>query len=143
MKNLILLLYMVCFFNSFSQSNEEKDIKAINTVLKKQRIAWSNYNLDGYMEAFWKSDSLKFYGTNGVTYGWENTFDLYEKAYPTKEHTGKLNYKINDISKINENAYYVLGEFHIKRDMGNANGIFMLVFKNINGMWKIIANTSI
>lgn len=142
MKNLVVLLCMVCFFNSYSQSNQENDIKAINKVLKQQRIAWSNNDLEGYMEGYWKSDSLKFYGSNGVTYGWYDTLDRYQKAYPTKDHTGKLSFKINDIAKISDGAYYVLGEYHIKREIGNADGIFMLVFKNINGAWKIIADTS-
>ncbi|WP_298494096.1 nuclear transport factor 2 family protein [uncultured Algibacter sp.] len=142
MKKLVLLICMISFLNSFSQVDTEADIKAINKVLKNQRIAWSNNNLEEYMEGYWKSDSLKFYGSNGVTYGWENTLERYQKAYPTKDHTGKLSFRINDISYISNNAYYVLGEYHIKRDIGNADGIFMVIFKKINGEWKIIADTS-
>lgn len=142
MKKLLILLCLIFAFSTYAQSNEEADIKAINKVLKKQRIAWSNDDLETFMDGYWKSDSLKFYGANGVTYGWDNTLERYQKAYPTKDHTGKLSFKINDITKISEGAYYVLGEFHLKREVGNADGIFMLVFKNINGEWKIIADTS-
>ncbi len=142
MKKLMVLLCIMCFFSSYAQSNDEADIKAINKVLKKQRIAWSNNNLEEFMEGYWKNDSLKFYGSNGVTYGWENTLERYQKAYPTKEHTGKLNFRINAITKISEGAYYVLGEYHLKRDVGNADGIFMIILKQINGEWKIIADTS-
>ncbi|MBD0834151.1 YybH family protein [Aestuariibaculum suncheonense] len=142
MKKLILFLCLICTFSVFSQNNEEKDKEAIQAVLKEQRLAWSKNNIEKYMEGYWKSDSLKFYGSNGVTYGWENTLQRYKKAYPSKEHTGKLSFKINDISKITDGAYFVLGEFHLKRDVGNATGIFMLVFKKINGEWKIIADTS-
>ena len=133
---------MICTFSSYSQSDNDPDVKAINKVLKDQRLAWSNNDLEGYMDGFWKNDSLKFYGTHGVTNGWENTLDRHLKAYPTEDHTGKLSFKINDISKINDGAYYVLGEYHIKREAGNADGIFMLVFKKINGDWKIVADTS-
>jgi len=138
----MVLLCIVCFFSSYAQSNDEADIKAINKVLKKQRIAWSKNNLEEFMEGYWKNDSLKFYGSNGVTYGWENTLERYQKAYPTKEHTGKLNFRINAITKISEGAYYVLGEYHLKRDVGNADGIFMIILKKINSEWKIIADTS-
>lgn len=141
MKKLILLLCFVSAFNGFSQ-NEEKDKKEIQKVLKAQRIAWSKNNIEEYMEGYWKSDSLKFYGANGITYGWDGTLERYQKAYPTKDHTGTLSFKINDISKISSEAYYVLGEYHLKREVGNADGIFMLVFKKINGEWKIIADTS-
>lgn len=142
MKKLVVLFCLISFINSYSQTNEEADVKAINKVLKKQRIAWSNNNLEEFMEGYWKSDSLKFYGSNGVTYGWDNTLERYQKAYPTKKHTGKLSFRINDVTKISEGAYYVLGEYHLKRDVGNADGIFMIILKKINGEWKIIADTS-
>ena len=142
MKKLALLLCFVCASNSFSQTTIEDDIKDINKVLKKQRIAWSNNNLEEYMEGYWKSDSLKFYSNHGVVYGWHDTLERYQKAYPTEAHTGKLSFRINDVTQINDRAYYVLGEYHIKRDIGNADGIFMLVFKKINGEWKIIVDTS-
>ncbi|MFI1745225.1 YybH family protein [Thalassobellus sediminis] len=141
MKRLLILTFILTAFNSYSQT-EEQDKKAINKVLKAQRIAWSKDNIEEFMEGYWKSDSLKFYGSNGITYGWENTLERYLKSYPTKDHTGTLSYKINDISKISDGAYYVLGEFHLKREVGNADGIFMLVFKKIDGKWKIIADTS-
>ncbi len=94
------------------------------------------------MGGYWKNDSLKFYGSNGITYGWENTLKRYQNAYPTKDHTGKLSFRINDVTKISEGAYYVLGEYHLKREVGNADGIFMIILKKINGEWKIIADTS-
>lgn len=142
MKKLVTLLCLIFAFSSYGQHNEEADIKAIQKVLKKQRIAWSKNDLDGFMQGYWKSDSLKFYGANGVTYGWDNTLKRYQKAYPTADHTGKLNFKINDISKISEVAYYVLGEYHLKRAVGNADGFFMIIFKKIHDEWKIIADTS-
>ncbi|TNJ45227.1 nuclear transport factor 2 family protein [Tamlana fucoidanivorans] len=142
MKKHALIICLLLASLNYAQSSEEADIKAINKVLKKQRIAWSNNDLETYMEGYWKSDSLKFYSQSGVTYGWKNTLERYQKAYPSEEHTGKLSFRINDVSKINDGAYFVLGEYHIKREIGNADGIFMLVFKKINGEWKIIADTS-
>jgi hypothetical protein len=142
MKHLILLLFITTFFYGNAQSTESEDKKAIQSVLKAQRIAWSKNNIEKFMEGYWKSDSLKFYGSNGVTYGWQNTLERYKKSYPTEDHTGKLSFKINDISKISEGAYFVLGEYHLKRVVGNADGIFMIIFKKINGKWKIIADTS-
>ncbi len=142
MKKLVLLICLVAIFNGYSQTSEEQDKKAILKVLKKQRLAWSDNNIEEFMEGYWKSDSLKFYGSNGITQGWENTLDRYKRAYPTEDHTGKLNYRINAITKIAEAAYYVLGEYHLKREVGNADGIFMIIFKKIDGRWKIIADTS-
>ena len=142
MKKILVFLCFICTLNNYAQTNTEKDIKEIKSLLKSQRLAWSKNNIDAFMEGYWKNDSLKFYGNNGITYGWENTLNRYKKAYPTKDHTGKLNFKLNAISKINDDAYYVLGEFHLKREVGNATGIFMIILKRIDGEWKIIADTS-
>lgn len=143
MKRLIILLLILTSVHGYTQTSEKADQKAILKVLKKQRLAWSDDNIEEYMDAYWKSDSLTFYGKNGVRYGWENILDHYLESYPTKAYTGILSFRIDTISKIANEAYYVLGEYHIKRDVGNADGIFMLVFKKINGEWKIVADTSV
>lgn len=142
MKNIIFLFVLIVTFSCSSNSTETDDKKAILGILETQRKAWSNHDIEGFMEGYWKNDSLKFYGSNGVTYGWKNTFASYKKRYPTKDHTGILSFKIKDVSKINDGAYFVMGEYHIIRPVGNANGVFMLIFKKIDGKWKIIADTS-
>ena len=54
------------------------------------------------MDGYWKNDLFKFYGANGITYGWKNTFERYKKAYPTKAYMGTLTFKINNVTpKIN------------------------------------------
>ena len=141
MKNLILLISIVCL-NSVSTLAQNADKEAIKNLLEVQRQAWNNYDIDGFMEGYWKSEDLKFYGTSGVTYGWDNTLERYKKAYPTKEHFGTLEFVLNEISIIDEGSYYVMGEYHLKRTIGNADGIFMLILKKIKGEWKIIADTS-
>jgi hypothetical protein len=142
MKHLFLILTLSLSFISCSNSNPEEDKQAIINIMKAQEEAWSNHNLEGFMQGYWKSDSLKFYGSNGLTYGWEQTLANYKKGYPTKDHSGTLNFKINDITPINDEAYYVMGEYHLTRPVGDANGVFMIIFKKINGEWKIVADTS-
>ena len=141
MKN-YLILFSLIFLTSFNSITIEDDEKAIKHLLETQQLAWNNYDLEGFMQGYWKSEELKFYGSNGVTYGWENTLKRYKTAYPSKEHTGTLQFVINDISKINKDAYYVMGEYHLERPVGNADGIFMIILKKINGEWKIISDTS-
>ena len=100
MKKIIVLICFISSLNIFSQTSEQDNKDAIMAVLKTQRLAWSENNIEAYMEGYWKSDSLKFYGSNGITYGWENTLERYQKSYPTEDHTGKLSYKINDRNNI-------------------------------------------
>lgn len=142
MKKSILLLSILLLIMACSRPNTQQDKKEILSVLKAQEEAWSNHDLEGFMKGYWKNDSLKFYGSNGLNYGWDKTLANYKKGYPTKNHTGTLNFKINDISKINDQAYFVMGEYHLKRTIGAANGVFMIIFKKIEGEWKIVADTS-
>ena len=142
MNKLVLLLSISMFMLSCSKNTEHEDRDAILSIIKVQEKAWSNHDLEGFMQGYWKSDSLKFYGSSGLTYGWKNTLANYKKRYPTKDHSGSLTFKINDISKINNEYYFVMGEYYLTRNVGNANGIFMIIFKKINGEWKIIADTS-
>ena len=94
------------------------------------------------MKGYLKSDSLKFYGKSGLTKGWQQTLDNYKKGYPTKQHSGSLSFTINDISKIETNSYWVMGEYFLSRKVGDAEGVFMIIFKNIDGQWKIVADMS-
>lgn len=143
MKHIIITLFFCVSFNFYAQNSPETmDKKEILSVMKAQEKAWSNHDLEGFMKGYWKSDSLKFYGSSGLTYGWKKTLANYKKGYPTKEHTGTLKFKVNDITRIEQNSYYVMGEYHLTRSVGNANGVFMIIFKKINGEWKIVADTS-
>ncbi|GGH35740.1 hypothetical protein GCM10011364_02500 [Mangrovimonas yunxiaonensis] len=111
-------------------------------VLKAQEIAWNQHDLEGFMQGYWKNDSLKFYGSQGLTYGWENTLSNYKKNYPTKAESGELKFVINDLTKIENDTYYVMGEYHLTRRIGNSNGVFIIIFKKLDGQWKIIADMS-
>lgn len=124
-------------------SHSYSEVKqAIEKVMHDQTIAWNAHDLEEYMQGYWKSDSLKFYGSRGITYGWDQTLKNYKKSYPTQNETGTLKFVINDISKIENNSYWVMGEYHLDRPIGNANGVFTIIFKWIDGQWKIVADMS-
>ena len=141
MKKIIFILFLIPLFGCTAQT-EEQDKEAILSVIKLQEKAWSANDLEGFMQGYWKNDSLKFYGSRGLTRGWQQTLDNYKKGYPTKEHSGTLHFKINDISKIDEGSYWVMGEYFLKRNVGDANGVFLIIFKKIDGEWKIVAYMS-
>jgi len=126
------------------QTSDHKDLAeaGIRLVMEAQEIAWNKHDLEGFMQGYWKSDQLKFYGSNGLTLGWENTLANYEKGYPTTAESGTLKFVINDISKIEGDNYWVMGEYHLKREVGDADGVFIIIFKKINGAWKIVADMS-
>lgn len=115
---------------------------AIKKALANQEIAWNTHDLEGFMDGYWKNDSLKFFGKSGMTYGWDKSLSNYKTYYPTTEESGTLKFVITDISMIAKGAYLVFGEYHLERNVGNTNGVFTIIFKYINGHWKIIADMS-
>ena len=146
---LITLLFTSCIsvkadINSTAEESTDYELAeaGIRLVLEKQVTAWNKHDLEGFMDGYWKSDQLKFYGASGLTLGWDQTLENYKKRYPTKRETGTLNFVINDISIIEGNNYWVMGEYHLKREIGDAEGIFIIIFKQINGEWKIVADMS-
>ena len=124
------------------QKSLERDKTEILALLQFQQEAWSNHDLEGFMESYWRSTSLKFYGNSGLTLGWEQTLANYRKSYPTKEHTGQLKFTIDDISRIGKGAYHVMGQYHLTRSVGDANGVFFIIIKKIKGKWRIVADMS-
>mgnify|MGYP005989219471 FL=1 len=142
MKKVLLLLSIFTVLISCNSTTEKQDKEAIISIMKLQEKAWSKHDLEGFMKGYWKSDSLKFYGSSGLTFGWKKTLANYKRGYPTPDHSGSLKFKINDITKIEKESYYVMGEYHLTRKVGNANGVFMIIFRKINGEWKIVADTS-
>ena len=142
MRKLLLLVILTAFLLSCSNYKEDAAKDEILIVMKKQEKAWSNHDLESFMEGYWKNDSLKFYGQSGLTYGWDNTLANYKKNYPTQDHSGSLNFIIDDISKVEANSYFVMGQYFLKRKIGDANGVFLILFKKIDGHWKIVADMS-
>ncbi len=142
MKKWLTFFLLLPSLNGMAQTKEEQDINAIKTIMHQQQQAWSNHDLEGFMKGYWKSDSLTYYSSGKVTKGWRTTLDNYKKGYPTKATTGKLNFQIDDIGKIDEDAYWLMGQYFLSSDSGDANGTFMIIFKRIDGEWKIVADSS-
>ena len=139
MKSLLVIL-SICFSTfTFSQAADES---AIRKVMQEQQDAWNNYDIEGFMQGYWKSDSLQFYSRGYITRGWQQTLDNYKKNYTSNEQTGQLTFKINSIFPIEEDSYYIMGQYFLKRSVGDANGEFIIIFKKIDGEWKIIADMS-
>ncbi|WP_339712693.1 nuclear transport factor 2 family protein [uncultured Kriegella sp.] len=142
MKTLSTFLVLLCLASGYAQTSDNNDIAQIQSILDQQERAWSEGDLEGFMQGYWKSDSLTYFSRGKITQGWQTTLDNYKKGYPSKAHTGTLKFKIAKITKINKEAYYVMGEYFLEREVGDANGTFMIVFKYINGEWKIISDSS-
>ena len=140
MKRIILIALMLISFGSFAQS--KKDKQEILDVLENQRLSWNKGDLETFMQGYVKSDSLLFVGSSGPTYGWQKTLENYKKSYPGKAGMGQLTFGIKKVDFLNKDVAFVLGSWHLQREKDEPKGYFTLIFKKLNGAWKIVVDHS-
>ena len=139
MKKLLLLIGILISLSSMAQT---KDELIIRKMLADQISFWNKGDIPGFMQGYWENDSLVFIGKNGPTYGYNNTLRNYQKNYPNKDYMGVLNFDILSVQAIEKDHYFVIGKFMLQRKVGDASGHFTLIFKRINGIWKIVSDHS-
>lgn len=143
MKNIFVaaILFLALIVNA--QSISEKDRKEILNALENQRIAWNDGNIEKYMEGYWKSDSLRFIGKSGITYGWKATLERYKKSYPDKDAMGLLKFQVLSLEFLSPNTAFMIGKWDLKRKGDkNVGGYFTLIWEKIGRVWLITTDHS-
>lgn len=92
------------------------------------------------MEGYWKSDDLQFVGSNGPTYGWENTLQNYKRRYPDRAAMGRLTFDVLRVRKLTDTVILLTGKFTLQRENDQPTGFFTLVWKKIDGEWVIVSD---
>ena len=121
---------------------QTKTDKAISSIMQAQEIAWNSGDLDAFMIPYWRSDSLKFIGKTGITYGWENTLNNYKKGYPDKTAMGILQFTNLHMTQLSKRWYSVTGKWYLKRTIGDLQGHYTLLWQKIKGKWFIVQDHS-
>jgi ketosteroid isomerase-like protein len=136
-----MLAALLCLFvaSLFAQS---ADHQAIRQIMAAQETAWSRGDLEGFMAGYWKSDSLRFIGSSGLTYGWQKTLENYQKSYPNRDAMGTLTFTILSVEKISKKSAFVVGKWHLARKAGDLSGYYTLLWKKIKGIWVIVSDHS-
>lgn len=114
---------------------------AIVQVLTTQTAAWNRGDIPGFMEGYWKSDSLVFIGRKGPTYGWQPTLTNYQKSYPDAAAMGQLDFSGLRVTLLAPGAAQVVGRWHLARpSAGDLQGYFLLVLRQVDGKWVVVAD---
>jgi ketosteroid isomerase-like protein len=123
---------------------QDQAIAEVKQVLVEQSEKWSAGDLEGYMQGYWKSDSLLFVGKSGLTYGWQQTLDNYKRGYPDVSAMGKLTFDLKEVRPLSADNILVVGKWHLQREAtkGNLEGHFSVIFQRFAEGWKIIADHS-
>lgn len=141
MKKLIALM-MICLVMVTAATAQSKDELAVRNVLALQTNQWNSGDIPGFMQTYWKSDSLMFIGKSGITYGWQQTLDNYKKGYPDTAAMGQLSFELLEVKQLLPAYFFVVGKWQLARSIGNVGGVFTLLFRYINKRWVIVADHS-
>jgi hypothetical protein len=136
-----LLLTILLFSSQFLHA-QGKDEQKIRQLLATQTESWNRGEIEGFMETYWKNDSLLFIGKNGVRRGWQETLNNYKRGYPDTAAMGKLSFDIIKVEKLSSRYYFVVGKWILTRSIGNLSGHYNLLMKKIRGRWVIVADHS-
>ena len=122
----------------------EKDEARILERMAAQEAAWNAGDLDGFMEAYWKSDSLLFVGSRGPSRGWSTTLANYRSAYPDRNAMGTLSFGVEELSFAGQEHALMLGSWRLDRTGGldTLSGWFSLVWQKRGDDWVIIRDHS-
>lgn len=136
------LLFLTALFTTTQVFAQKSDETAIRQLLAGQTEAWNRGDLEGFMQTYWKSDSLLFIGKNGLKWGWQETLRNYQKSYPDTTAMGKLSFNILVVKKLSAQHYYVVGKWMLQRSIGDLSGHYDLLLRKIKGRWVIVADHS-
>jgi beta-aspartyl-peptidase (threonine type) len=119
-----------------SQSLREKEIRA---VLNAQDEAWNRGDLEGFMEGYWIDERLLFCSGDTVTRGWKAALERYRKRYKAEgKEMGKLTFSDLEFLDQTDRLAVVRGRFHLTLSKGASEGLFTLLFRPIDGKWRIV-----
>ena len=136
-----LFIFFFCFLSQeFTAQNAAG--RSIRDIMAAQELAWNRSDLEAFMEGYWRSDSLRFIGSSGLTYGWQQTLDNYKKGYPDTDAMGQLKFTILSVEQLSKRSAYVIGKWRLARKAGDLSGHYTLLWKKIKGKWVIVADHS-
>lgn len=138
MKIFAILFCLCCSGYAFSQRGNGS-VNAVKERMRLQEEAWNTGDIKEFMASYWNSDSLKFIGSKGITYGWQKTLDNYQKSYPTKEAMGKLTFQVLECIPLSDEAIYVVGKWNLEKAK-TTGGHFTLLWRKVKDKWVIVSD---
>lgn len=115
-------------------------------VLGESAVAWNQGDLEGFLEPYLDSPETTFAGRDGFNHGLAAIRDGYRRSYwKDGAPADKLAFDILEVRPLAPDAALVLGRYMLTAPGASApgnQGIFSLVFRRIDGQWKIVHDHS-
>ncbi len=111
-------------------------------VLLAQEKAWNSGDINSFVQAYKDSpDTLFLSGT--VNRGFAGMVDSYHHQYPSRASMGNLGFSELEVHPLDDRFAFVIGKYHLersKKEGGNADGLFSLIFEKTDQGWKIVVD---
>ncbi|MEM8770576.1 MAG: nuclear transport factor 2 family protein [Pseudomonadota bacterium] len=112
--------------------------EVIRATLAAQAAAWNEGNLPAFMETYWKNDKLKFVSGTEISKGWSATMKRYRNRYADASGLGQLGFEKMDVQMVTDDVAVVTGRFNHVKNEDASSGVFTLVMRQTNGVWRIV-----
>lgn len=138
MRSIILAVTMIFLLMNRASPQSSSPVAEIEAVLSHQAEAWNSGNLSGYMEGYWKSDSLLFTSGGTLRRGWQSTFEKYRRTYSSRQKMGRLSFSQLEVRLLSDSSAWVFGAWELARTSDHPAGLFTLLLKKFPAGWRII-----
>jgi ketosteroid isomerase-like protein len=137
MRKLVLFAFGLAFALALRAGDAAGEIREL---LQVQSAAWNRGDLDGFMQAYEHTETLRFASGGTVTRGWQTTLDRYKKRYPDRAAMGVLAYQLLDVNVLSADAAVVFGQWELAREKDHPWGLFTLTLRRTDAGWRIVAD---
>lgn len=141
MKRLAVLLLLAALSTPAFAGTPQNDIRK---TFAMQAMAWNRGDLAGYMKFYWNSPDLLFVTGDGITRGWQATFDRYKQRYQGEgREMGQLFFEVKAIDFVTPTDALVTGEWKlVMKDNKTPHGMFTVLMKKRKEGWRVVYDHS-
>ena len=127
-----------------SQPSAGNDVAEVKAVWATQMAAWNRGDLEGFMEGYWKSPDVVFFGNGSETRGWQPTLDRYRASYQGQgKHMGTLDFPQLEFKSLGPGAVLARGRWRLKMPEGQeSTGMTSVTFQKLPEGWRIVHDHS-
>jgi len=139
-----LLLLFCLFLLPLGAQTAETQTAAVRHVLDLQRDAWNRGDLAAFMQTYWHSPDLVFFGSKDEIRGWQAAMDRYRRVYGSdKAHMGHLEFTGLTVVPLGKDAATCWGHWRLTLPEGTKKeGLFTLILRHFPKGWRIIHDHS-
>ena len=145
----VLVFLLLIFSAGFAIQAQSTPLKTASQqeldvikVLLKQESAWNRGDIDSFAEGYKNSPDTLFIN-NQIQRGFAGLLAAYHRDYPTREAMGQLTFSELEVHSIDEKVAACVGKYKLERSKkngGNAEGLFSMVFEKTESGWRIVVD---